>query len=429
MPLRAQVLDSLSAEDDVPRELSFPLNASGTRYIKASLSAQVWARFNQSNPGTLVFGQPRNSTFDIGIRRVRIRIMSQLTERVFIYAQLGQASLNRVSPRQVSPFFQDVVTEFTVLHRWLTLGGGLTSWGGFARLTSASISTFTTLDTPVFCQPTINALDQSMRKYSLYAKGKLKKLDYRLAISDPFPIQTANGQYDPVISPAAHFAPQPPHKQYSTYWSYQFLDEESNQTPYFRGSYLGAKRVFNLGLGTQWQHDAMWQLADNGRDTLRTAMWLWAADAYLDLPTHRGEALTAYAGYYHYDLGNYYLRSLGIMNPANGVNPAQQSLNGAGNAFPLIGTGSSVYLQAAYLLRPKLFSTLGTLQPYADLIRARYDALRDPMLSYNVGVNWLIRGFEARITLNYQNRPVFRLEERTVKQRRGAVVLQYQIII
>ena len=38
---------------------------------------------------------------------------------------------------------------------------------------------------------------------------------------------------------------------------WQFLEKESNQTPYMIGSYLGKKRVFNIGAGFQYQKDAM----------------------------------------------------------------------------------------------------------------------------------------------------------------------------
>jgi hypothetical protein len=118
------------------------------------------------------------------------------------------------------------------------------------------------------------------------------------------------------------------------------------------------------------------------------------------------------------------------MNPANQVS-GKSSFNGAGNAFPLIGTGQVLYAQCAYLFRKDLFKDQGTLQPYASGIYARYERLNDPMLVYDIGMNWLISGNSVKISLDYQSRPIFaQATNGTVNEirnaRRGQLTMQFQ---
>ena len=119
------------------------------------------------------------------------------------------------------------------------------------------------------------------------------------------------------------------------------------------------------------------------------------------------------------------------MNPATGTN-SNGSFNGAGNAFPMYGTGSTLYVQAGYKFRNGLLGNRGTLQPYACAQYSAFQLLKDPMLMYEAGVNWLIEGHRSKISLNYQDRPIFNLNslnDYVVTTRRGMVVIQFQISI
>jgi hypothetical protein len=131
-------------------------------------------------------------------------------------------------------------------------------------------------------------------------------------------------------------------------------------------------------------------------------MNLWSVALFYDAPLNveKGTALSAYIGYFDMDYGPNYLRYNGIMNPANGVTngPAAGS---QGNAFPMFGTGDVIYAQIGYLLKKDLLGASGTLMPYASLMRANFDQLKDQVIVYNVGVNWLIKGHTSKITLDY----------------------------
>jgi hypothetical protein len=317
---------------------------------------------------------------------------------------------------------------------YLKVGGGLTIANGLSRFSQPSIGTILTMDVPVFAQATVDQTDEFSRKLSVYTRGQVGQMDYRLVISDPFPINT-NGQTALSISANSSFAQRGHHKQYQGFFTYQFLDKETHTTPYMTGNYLGAKRVLNLEGGFITQAKVMWHSSE-AADTIYTNMNLWSVAAFLDMPVNRerGTTLSAYAGYFNYDFGQGYLRYNGIMNPANGTKSLVQGLaNTFGNAFPMFGTGHVLYSQAGYLLpRNLLGESNGTLQPYASLMYANYRRLADPMAVYNIGINWLMKGHMSKLTLDYQNRPAYGSDlagELVQTTRKGCVVLQYQIFI
>lgn len=108
------------------------------------------------------------------------------------------------------------------------------------------------MDAPLFQQATNDATDQFLRKLSIYGKGKVGKLDYRVAVSKPMVIENST-LYTNKISTHSDFSRISPKLQYQGYFMYQFFDKESNQLPYTVGSYLGKKRVFNIGAGFIYQ--------------------------------------------------------------------------------------------------------------------------------------------------------------------------------
>jgi hypothetical protein len=74
----------------------------------------------------------------------------------------------------------------------------------------------------------------------------------------------------------------------------------------------------------------------------------------------------------------------------------------------MFGTGSVIYAQVGYLLKKDLLGEdRGTLMPYASISIADYDRIVDPVRVWNAGVNWLIKGHTSKISLDYQNRPVY----------------------
>ncbi len=418
---------SAQAQKKSDKELRFNLNDDSTHYIKATFTTQVWARHTQNNPGSTIFGYDAPTTFDIGLRRVRAQLFGQISDRVFLYTQFGINNFNAISARKMPVFFHDALGEYHITKRSLHMGMGLTAWTGFARFSSPSVASIMGYDAPLFEQSTNDATDQFLRKLSVYAKGKLGKLDYRVIMSDPMAAQNST-----VVSPLgvnADFSGKPAKLQYGGYFMYQFLDEEKNTTPYMTGTYLGKKKVFNIGAGFQYQPQVMWRL--NATDTVYENMSQFAVDVYYDRPMgSKGAAISAYAAFVNMDFGKGYLRNLGVMNPANGVTTGSDNLNGAGNAFPMMGTGNVVQAQAGYLL-PKnvLGEKRGQLMPYVMVMAANFDRLSETMTVYDAGLNWFIDGYKAKLTLNYQNRPVFKATDQKVGERKSMALMQLQVAI
>ena len=405
------------------------LSPDSSLFLKLNFVAQTWLRFNESNPGTTVNGELAPQTTDVGLRRVRFVLSGQISPRVFVFVQFGQNSFSYLSQRKTGTFFHDVTGEYAVVKRALSLGAGLNGWNGPARFSNASVASILGLDVPIFQETTNDINDQQVRKLGVYAKGKLGKLDYRLAVGKPFVTQTA-GPAEP-ISRNATFSPLKPHSDVHGYFMYQFRDAESNAGAGNAGNYLGKKRVLNLGAGFLYQGRGVWYTGAAG-DTLTQAIRQWAADVFYDAPLNAatGTALTAYGGYYHYDFGPGYLKNNGAMNPANGVRGVLGSFNGPGNNYPVLGTGHILYAQVGYLFKRDLLGEFGTLQPFASVEDARFERLADPMVLTDVGVNWLFSGHATKLTANYQSRPVFTAQpngDLRATDRRGEYVLQYQV--
>ncbi len=446
-------------------ELKYDLNESGSHYLKLTLLNQAWVRFNDSNPGTTVIGDPANNTFDIGLRRTRMQLYGQINDRMFIYVQFGMNNFNFLNGlnsnyniatsstanpdnaypnRIVQAYFHDAVGEYTVFKGkdYLKIGGGLTIVNGLSRFSQPSVSSIMSLDVPVFAQATVNQTDEFSRKLSLYVRGQVGHLDYRLALSDPFPIQT-NGAAPPALGPNANFALKGHHKQFQGFFIYNFFDKETQITPgYMTGTYLGKKKVVNLEAGFITQRNATWRTGTSATDTVYQNLNLWSVATFVDMPlnTAKGTAINFYAGYFHTDYGQNYLRYNGIMNPASGLTGQATSTVGGnpagstGNAYPTFGTGSVMYAQFGYLMKQDLMGHgNGTLMPYVQAQIANYQRIDATMGVYNIGLNYLIRNHNTKLTLDYQNRPVFTVPNAngvlTNDGRCGSITLQYQVFI
>ncbi|HEX2898806.1 MAG TPA: hypothetical protein VHS96_03705 [Bacteroidia bacterium] len=415
-------------------EMRLKLDPSGERYVKLTFTNQLWLRANQSNPGTLVLGEAAPNTFDIGLRRTRMQLFGQVTDRMFFYTQMGMNNFNFLAGnpgnRKLQFFIHDAMGEYNVFKgkNTLKLGGGLTICNGLSRFSQPSIGTIATLDGPVFAQATVDQTDEFARKLSVFARGQLGRLDYRVVLSDPFPI-TSNGVAQPAIGNDATFAQVGHHHQYQGFFIWNFLEKEPHVTPYMQGTYLGKKKVLNLEAGATFQPRATWNLA--GADTAYHDMLLWSAAAFLDMPVSKEStaAVNAYLGYFNLDYGPNYIRNNGIMNPANGVAASGGSFNGAGNAYPMFGTGQVLYAQAAYKLPDSLLGGLGTLMPYVSAQYAQFKKLDDPVLVLDAGINWLMQGHTQKLSLDFQNRPVFTAATNgslVNSTRKSALILQYQ---
>ncbi len=407
------------------------LNDDGSQYFKVTMIGQFWLRNTSMNPGTTINGFAKNNYTDIGIRRARLQAFGQIADRVFIYSQIGMNNFNFLSDRKAGFFIHDINGDYEVVRKKLFIGTGLTAWNGLARFSAPSVGTILGVDAPLFEQNTNDVTDQFLRKLSVYAKGKLGKLDYRLVMSSPMSV-TKSANYNPNISTISNFSPMPAKMQLHGYFSYQFWDQETNTTAYQTGTYSGTKKVFNIGAGFQYQADAQWHQGSMPSDTVQTDMKNFAVDVYYDAPVSKdGSSVSAYAVYMNQFYGPGYLRNQATMNPANGTT-STTVINGSGNGYPSFGTGNLLYGQVGYKFKNNFIGTT-SLMPYVSLQYAKYDRLNDGMYFWDGGINWFLQGQTSKVTIAYQNRPVFEAaasnSKANITGRKGAIILQYQVFL
>lgn len=396
--------------------------------MKLTFLNQAWVRYTDNNPGSLVDGSGQANTFDIGLRRTRMQYYGNISPKVFVYTQVGLNNLAYNSVRKQGVFLHDACAEYSVLENKLSVGTGLTGWNGLSRYAAPGVGSILSLDAPLYQQYTNDVNDQFVRKFSLYFKGKFGKLDYRMIISKPMSVDKASVQI-PNLHSDAEFAKGPAHLTYHGYFMFQMKDQESNQTAYNTGCYLGKKDVFNIGLGAVYQKNALWYSVS---DTVYHSLFLANLDFFYDHPINKEKntAITSYLAFQYSDYGKNYLRNIGPMNPTNGISQTS-ILNGSGNNVPLIGTGETVFFQFGALL-PKSWLKVGQLQPYICSQVSNFSKIGQPIAIYNLGLNCLIDGHRSKLSLDIQNRPVIEAISNGVNQtntRKNMIVLQYQINI
>ncbi|HLL94827.1 MAG TPA: hypothetical protein VK404_07610 [Spirosoma sp.] len=493
------------ANSNYKNGLRLYLNKDSTSFIRLLMWSQIWFRWQQQNPGTSIAGNNNvPEAWDVGIRRSRILLHGQLTPRILVFWIIGANNQTFTTGggglltgpdgvtdgKRQSVFVHDAWTEFKA-SRALSFGAGLLTWSGLSRLSSAATLNFMTFDSPLYGWALLDANDQFARTLGLYAKGEIGKLSYRAILTKPFTIpEAATGWTTPytlaqrtgaspmttlpgrgagwaaglTALPNAYNISQYNSRSfnkplYQLYTTYDFFEQESQTLPFMVGSYLGTKKVFNIGAGFMIQPDAMWHrsrrtatptlpasvslnaqqtaefnagqypatvtgfssipeaqriaLMTANVDTTVTAMRHFAVDSFLDLPFGSGEqrsALTAYAVHYWFDYGPNYVRNAGTMNLATaatqpGLQP--QSFNGPGNAYPTWGTGRVFHIQAGYMFPKAWTRRFGQFQPYVSYTRANFERLNQPHNLLEGGMNWLLAGHNAKITVHYRPRPIY----------------------
>ena len=431
--------------------LKLNLNPEGDKYVRFILWNQIWLRNTEMNPGTMVSDEATKNTWNIGNRRLRALAYAQITKRYMVLMHFGinnQTFINGGGSgttgtggygngKKPQMFFHDAWNEYAVVLPGeagkfsLSLGAGLHYYMGLSRMTMASTLNFLTVDSPIFTWPLIDNSDQFARQMGLFAKGKYGKFEYRFSLNKPFATNLAPVD---VTNPAARVAVDNngnPKFSKAGYVEYQFLDSESNLLPFKVGSYLGTKRVFNLGAGFYHQKDGTRTSVNSQIEKHDIA--LYAVDAFADLPLGNAKnkmALSAYAGFYNYNFGPNYLRNLGIMNVgSNDPNfIGDKAIAGAGNLQPMIGSGNIYYVQAGLLLPSNADKPKIRIQPFAAYTNKNFKALENSSSQFDIGANWFIDGHHAKLTTQYSTRPTYTSASAEPKSK-GEFILQFQIYL
>ena len=254
--------------------LRIDLDTSGSRYLRVIFWNQIWVRNIQHNPGSIVNEQPVENTWDIGARRLRLMGYAQITPRYLILFHIGinnQTFATGGAPggsgtgpngiaKKPAVFFHDAWNEYAIIPAinpvtgiknkyTLYFGAGLHYWNGLSRMTSASTLNFLALDAPMVNWPLVENSDQFVRQFGMYVKGKLGKFNYRMHLNKPFATNVTPPDPDPIRGPIAVDNNGNSNAAIGGYYDYQFLDQEENLLPFRVGTYVGSRKIFNIGAG------------------------------------------------------------------------------------------------------------------------------------------------------------------------------------
>lgn len=389
--------ESTPSVDHSYKPLTVKLDDSGKKYVRFILWHQFWLTGQENTNGDFRI----TPTF----RRSRMLAYAQISPRFLILTHFGLNNMNSsrmsISGVQQLPNGQDNYAQLFMHDAWgeykvsknnnLYVGAGLHYWNGLSRLTNQSTLNMLTLDmpNPFFTWHSLGSSDQFARHIGMYAKGSLGKLQYRVSVNDAL----ANN-FQATATPTTEAV------TYNTkallngskggmvlqgYFDYNFLDQESNKLPYKVGTYLGKKKVFNVGAGFFLHPDGANRLREGriltpGTPVVEDDLELinvshFAVDAFYDAPVGEG-AITAYASFFNFNYGE-------------------------GGRSLFANTGQVFHGTFAYLL-PRVTDYM-QLQPYVAFNMKNYDAFDNSGNQLNVGANWFVNGHFAKITLEYQS--------------------------
>ncbi|WP_179339033.1 hypothetical protein [Winogradskyella ludwigii] len=377
--------------------LKFKFNEDGSKYLRLISWAQVQANYNTDE--TFDGNGNENSKLNFNLRRARVLMFAQINKDFLILTHFG---LNSLTSSTLSPtgkgdgsqlFFHDVWAQYNVGENH-TVGGGLHYFNGISRLNNQSTLNIMTLDNNRQSWATIGLSDQFARHLGVFMKGKFNKLQYRVAVNDAsvssLDGHTAVAGGDAVYNGRSNLGSKAAGKTYAGYFDYHFLDQESNFLPYKVGTYLGEKKVFNIGAGF-FLHpegsviDTGTAIAPNleGEDVS-----IFAVDAFYDTPIGEdGSAITAYAVYQNSNYGKNYL-------------------------YSAYGTGSMLYGHVGYVLNGDKLKT--RFQPYLSYGTHSYDAVDDNRSTLGVGINAYMSGHNSKLTLEYMNQSFGSVDTSTI---------------
>jgi hypothetical protein len=338
---------------------------------------------------------------------------AQINKRFLILTHFGMNSLGPGNMGVASPsnanggngtfFMHDAWAEYSIVAKKLHIGAGLHYWNGLSRLTNQSTLNIMTLDAPLFNWFSIGTSDQFARHLGMYAKGRIGKFDYRVAFNDALGnprlgrggVETPNTAYYGNQDGSLNTG-----KILQGYFNYQFLDGEGNTLPYFVGTYLGGKRVFNVGGGffSHFQGIGVNDANGNQLAEKEDAISL-AFDVFYDAPIgDNNSAITLYGVFYNHSWGE---------NLTGGL---------AG-----VGTGNIIYAQAGYVL-PTSNPGMLRIQPYASYAHKDINAFDDPGSDLNIGTNLFFDGHHSKLSIEYRRRTNPGATEGT-----GSLVLQAMV--
>ncbi|MEC8832455.1 MAG: hypothetical protein VX772_08850, partial [Bacteroidota bacterium] len=374
-------------------------NEDGSKYLRMIAWGQFWAQYNDNVPEDV-------STTNFSVRRARLLSFTQLNKKFLLLSHFGLNSLNgsNLSPvgkgESSQLFYHAFWGEWKVAENFYA-GTGLHYWNGISRLNNSSTLNFMTLDNNRQSWAVLGLSDQFARHLGVYIKGRVGRLQYRVSFNEAI-TSTLDSGNDPTPNGRAVYRGREllgsadAGKVIQGYFDYQFLDEESNFLPYKVGTYLGSKKVFNIGAGFLTHSNGV-VVMDGAGNIEGENVNILAVDAFYDAPLGEdGSAITAYAVFQNNDYGRNF------------------------NLGPY-GTGNMVYGHVGYLIPGP--ADKSRIQPYLSYQTRTIDAIDDNANRLGLGINLFMTGHHSKLTLEYANSKV------GAGDSNGVVTLQAQIYL
>ncbi|WP_196890466.1 porin family protein [Aureivirga marina] len=420
-----------SQQEKKKNPFEFYLDADHKQWIKLSMYTQFWGRYIDLNPGSAIDDVEKKEIWDVSIRRFRLGAQFQATDKLFFVLNFGTNNINQNLRKDAHLNILDLNVTYE-LSDYFNVGAGKSNWDGLSRYNSSSTSSLIVSDAISVTVPVNGVLDDSDRELNVFFKGKIKKLDYRLVVSKGFYSDNEFNNEPNPIGNIANFTDTKSNFKFSGYFKYEFLAQESNKTATSAGTYFGAKNVMSLGAGFSHLTDGLWYYNSQNQITYAD-MQLFAIDFFLDhmVNKRKNAVFTTYLAFFNYDFGPNYIRNVAVNNPVNS-SLDNVTFNGSGNAFPVIGTGNTLFTQFGYLIPNKNYpNEKQQFQPYINFQYSDFEYLTNKMIYFDFGLNWLLDKHNSKFTLNFQNRPIFveRNDQRVEDERKWSVLLQYQFKI
>lgn len=368
--------------DEYNSGMVIKMNQEGTKFTRIMMWGQVWFQDSEGH----------NNTDGFSLKRARVIMYSKLNDKFLILTHFGVNGVNAENmtsngkSNDVQLFLHEMSLQYKV-NQYLNIGGGIHYWDGISRLNGQSTANMLTLDNNRSSWTTLGLSNQLTNHLGMYFNGTVNKFNYRFSISDAV-TKTLDGNSETVMVPnqEKYLGKALLNKgkyAFSGYVDYQFLDSENLTLPYRVGTYLGAKKVFNIGAGFFTQSNAIAQTNTDGILSSSNVTHL-NIDAFYDTPIGtNNSAITAYAQFQNSKMGNKYIYS------------------------DIVGNGNQFYTHVGYLIGKKIkegeHKYSNRWQPYLAYSHRDFTALPKPAKELKAGCNYYIDGLNARLTFEYQN--------------------------
>ncbi len=354
-------------------------NEEGSKYLRILAWGQFWVQYNDNTADNA-------SQLNLSVRRARLLTFTQLNDKFMILTHFGLNSLNgdNMSPtgrgESSQLFFHDFWGEWK-LAKNTYVGAGLHYWNGISRLNNQSTLNMMTLDNNRQAWAALGLSDQFARHLGVYFKGSLGKLQYRLSVNDALANNLQGGVVPDTNGAAVYqgrnlLGSADAGTLVQGYADFNFLDQESNFLPYKVGTYLGSKRIFNIGAGFL-AHPNGSVITDADGNLQGENVFLFSVDVFYDAPIGSSSAITAYAMFQSNDYGHDF------------------------TFRTTYESGTMLYGHVGYLLPGDKDKT--RFQPYLSYQNRSIDALDDTANRLGVGANIFFTGHHSKLSLEYAN--------------------------